>query len=147
LQQGWASAGTTAPAHFDTSNTASLQRILWNPWQFSDTLAAFTGGTMDPQQQQAQVMHLMAVMLPMMLLIWAVFIAFFTYAFWRIFTKAGMAGPLSLLILVPGIGPLIVICILAFGTWKVVPAPPDYGAYPPSYPPPPANYPPQDPTA
>ena len=97
---------------------------------------------MDPQQQQAQVMHLMAVMLPMILLIWAVFIAFFTYAFWRIFTKAGMAGPLSLLILVPGIGPLIVICILAFGTWKVVPAPPDSGADPPRYPPPPSAYPP-----
>ncbi|HEY4357636.1 MAG TPA: hypothetical protein VGN16_17925 [Acidobacteriaceae bacterium] len=72
------------------------------------------------------------------------------WLFWRIFTKAGMSGALSLLLLVPMVGPLVVVCILAFGTWKVVPAPQvAYGSTnfpPPSYPPQqnlPTNYPQQ----
>jgi heme/copper-type cytochrome/quinol oxidase subunit 2 len=97
---------------------------------------------MDPQQQQIQAMHMMAAILPMIFLFWLVIMAFLVFCFWRVFTKAGMSGPLSLLMLVPAVGPLVVICILAFGEWKVVPAPP-YGGYPPPYPP---SYPPQPPT-
>jgi len=65
-------------------------------------------------------------------------LAFVIFLFWRIFAKAGMSGALAFLLLVPGIGTLIVLCILAFGQWKVVPAnsaiafPPNY---PPTYPP------------
>ena len=48
----------------------------------------------------------------------------------RIFTKAGMAGPLALLLLIPGVGGLVVLCVLAFGQWRVAPvAPASY--YPP----------------
>jgi thiol:disulfide interchange protein len=92
-----------------------------------------------------------------------IFLAFGIWLFWRIFTKAGMSGAMSLLLLVPGFGFLIVLCILAFGTWKVVPAPQvaTYGGpsfppqgYPPQQnlqqgyppqgnPPPPGNYPPR----
>ena len=69
--------------------------------------------------------------------------AFYIYLHWRIFTKAGMAGPLALLIIVP-FGALIVPCILAFGEWKVAPVGPQYGGLPPTYPPPPPapNFPP-----
>ncbi len=45
------------------------------------------------------------------------FMAFPVFCFWRIFTKAGFAGPMALIWLIPGIGPLVVICILAFGEW------------------------------
>jgi len=90
---------------------------------------------MDPQQTQAQAMHIMATILPILFLVGLVFVAFFIFLFWRIFTKAGLSGWFSLFILFPGIGQIIAICILAFADWKVVPAP-TY-AYPPQYPPPP----------
>jgi hypothetical protein len=93
---------------------------------------------MDPQQQQAANMMagMGAGVMIVVFLIFFVFLAFGIFLLWRIFTKAGMAGPLSLLVIVP-FGPLIVLCILAFGEWKVVPAP-VYGSLPPQYPPPPA---------
>ncbi len=59
--------------------------------------------------------------------VWA-FIAIFVLAilvfqiwlFWRIFSKAGYSGAMSLLILIPGVGALIVLCILAFGNWPIL---------------------------
>jgi hypothetical protein len=36
---------------------------------------------------------------------------------WRIFSKAGFSGVLSLLLLAPGFGLLIAMAILAFSTW------------------------------
>ena len=39
------------------------------------------------------------------------------FCFWRIFAKAGYNGAMALLCLIPGIGMIIVLCILAFGTW------------------------------
>jgi hypothetical protein len=69
-------------------------------------------------------------------------LAFVVYCLWRIFTKAGLSPALAFLIFVPGVGSAIVLCILAFMDWKVVPAP-SFGyippapatAYPPAYPP------------
>lgn len=92
---------------------------------------------MDPQQQQ-NFGALMAGMGVVMFLVVAVIVAFVIFLFWRIFTKAGMSGALAFLLLIPGIGSLIVLCILAFGQWKVVPVAaagyPPLGA-PPNYPP------------
>ena len=45
--------------------------------------------------------------------------AFFIFCLWRIFTKAGYSGPMALLALIPGLGPLICLCILAFGNWPI----------------------------
>ena len=42
------------------------------------------------------------------------------FCFWRIFTKAGHNGALALLCLVPGVGMIIVLCILAFGDWPAL---------------------------
>ena len=44
-------------------------------------------------------------------------IAFPIFCFWRIFTKAGYNGAMSLIWLIPAVGPIIVISILAFGAW------------------------------
>ena len=94
------------------------------------------------QYQQQHIAGLMAGMGAFFFLVLLLFFAFMIFCFWRIFTKAGLAGPLSLLILIPGVGTLVVLCILAFARWNVVPAPPAYGTLPPNYPPP---YPPVPP--
>ena len=46
-------------------------------------------------------------------------LAFFIYCYWRICAKAGYSGAMSLLLLIPGLGPLILILILAFGEWPI----------------------------
>ena len=46
--------------------------------------------------------------------------AFFIFCLWRIFSKAGYSGAMALISLIPGLGPLICICILAFGNWPVL---------------------------
>ena len=115
---------------------------------------------MDPQQQQAinQFASLGAGFVAVAMLFGLAFVAFAIFLFWRVFTKAGLSGPLSLIVLIPGIGWLIVLCILAFSEWKVVPAPNQYtgmmppyppSGYPPAGPPsyPPSGYPPQGPSA
>ena len=44
-------------------------------------------------------------------------VLFPVFCYWRIFAKAGYNGALALLCLVPVVGMIIVLCILAFGTW------------------------------
>ena len=102
---------------------------------------------MDPDQQHAtNMMTGMGVgIIFFIVLIGLAFLAFFIFLYWRIFTKAGLSGPLSLLILIPGIGPVIPLCILAFSEWKVVPAPQLYPGLQPYPPPPPPSYPPPPP--
>ena len=81
------------------------------------------------------------------LLFIALILAFAVFLFWRILTKAGLPGPLGLLAIIP-LGAVVLLCILAFARWNVVPVQPQYGAlppYPPYPPPPPAppqGYPP-----
>jgi len=48
----------------------------------------------------------------------AIFI-FFIWCYWKICAKAGYSGALSLLNLVPIVGSIIVVCILAFGNWPI----------------------------
>ena len=105
-------------------------------------LALLQDTTTTPQQQQ--IMTAMAGMMGIIFFIWFLVMAFIIFCFWRIFTKAGMSGAMSLLMLIPGIGPIIVVCLLAFGDWKVAPIP-QYTAVPPVYPPP--SFPTQPPTA
>ena len=100
---------------------------------------------MDPQQAQEHAMRIIATFFPLIGIFILVVIAIYIIPLWRICTKAGLAGPLSLLVLIPGIGKLIVIYIIAFTDWKVVPAPTDYPGIQP-YPPPPSSYQPPPPT-
>jgi uncharacterized membrane protein YhaH (DUF805 family) len=51
------------------------------------------------------------------LIIGLIFIVLTVWLFWRIFAKAGFNGALGLLCLIPSVGFLICILILAFGTW------------------------------
>ena len=96
-------------------------------------------------QSQAHVLAL----LPFFFLFGLVAVAIIIFPLWRICTRAGLAGPLALLTLLWPIGLLIVLYILAFADWKVVPV--ATLPYPPTYPPPPsyppASYPPQAPPA
>jgi uncharacterized membrane protein YhaH (DUF805 family) len=87
---------------------------------------------MDTQQAQ-NVSSVIAGMAGIFMIIGLAVVAFVIFLFWRIFTKAGMSGAMSLIILVPGVGGLIVLCILAFGEWKTAPV--AYLAAPPVYPP------------
>jgi hypothetical protein len=52
------------------------------------------------------------------------FFALHIVFFWLVCKKAGLSRFLSLLCLIPYAGPFIVLCVLAFSRWKVVPAPP-----------------------
>jgi hypothetical protein len=104
---------------------------------------------MDPNQ----INHFSGVIAGMMgffILFGLAMVAFFIFLFWRILEKAGLAGPLALLLLIWPIGLIVVACILAFSTWKVIPAPyaglQPYPPPPPNYPPPPTTYIPPPPT-
>jgi len=44
---------------------------------------------------------------------------FFVWLFWRVFAKTGMNGALGLLCLIPSVGPLICLLILAFSRWPI----------------------------
>ncbi|MGA3101824.1 MAG: hypothetical protein ABSD61_08185 [Terracidiphilus sp.] len=84
----------------------------------------------DPDQIQHIVVAMMAI-LPLIIL---VCLAIVIVPFWFICKKAGFSPWLSLLNIVP-MGNLILIYVLAFAQWKVVPVP--QLGYPPPYPQPP----------
>lgn len=90
---------------------------------------------MQQQPDVAQIQHYMLAMLPIfgffVIVAWALIIV----PFWQIFKKSGMGGPLSLLMVLPLVN-IVMLYILAFSRWKVVPAPEYAMGYPPAYPPP-----------
>jgi len=95
------------------------------------------------QQPDAdQVKHIVMAMMAILPLIILVGLAILIIPFWFICKKAGFSPWLSLLNLIP-LGNLILIYVLAFAEWKVMPIPPQ-GYFPPQpgYPPP---YPPAPP--
>ncbi|HEX7006070.1 MAG TPA: hypothetical protein VF274_02960 [Alphaproteobacteria bacterium] len=49
-----------------------------------------------------------------------VFVAVALLPLWKIFGKTGMSPWLSLLVLIPGLGGLICVVILAFGRWPAL---------------------------
>jgi hypothetical protein len=100
-----------------------------------DTGTTTTTTTTNPQISNAMAGMGVGLVLFIVLLAFAV-LAFLIYLLWRVFTKAGLSGALSFLVIVP-FGPLIVLCILAFSDWKVVPiAQAQATVFPPSYTPP-----------
>ncbi len=92
----------------------------------------------DPNIDPNQVAKAMAIAGP---LIFIGLLLFFAIAFvlplWFAFKKAGLPPALALIALIPTFGAIICLFILAFSTWRVVPAP----AYGTTYPPPPPGYP------
>ena len=83
------------------------------------------------QNQVQQFSALFAGMGILLIFVGLAVAAFMIFLFWRIFTKAGLAGPLALLLLLGPPGMVIIACVLAFAQWKVAPVP----MAPPYYPP------------
>ena len=87
------------------------------------------------QPDPEQVMRMMAAIIPIFLIFMLVGMAIVIVPCWFICKKAGFSPWLSLLNMVP-LGNLILLYILAFADWRVVPAPvpgwaPSYPAQPP----------------
>jgi hypothetical protein len=104
-------------------------------------LAIFLQDINQPSPEMLQhIMMFMAVLFPIIML---VTIAILMVPSWFICKKAGFSPWLSLLCIIPSLGTVVLLYVLAFADWKVVPAP--QAAYPPPYPPPPPAppYPPQ----
>jgi len=76
--------------------------------------------------------------------IFAIAIAIVMIPCWIILKKAGFSPWLALLCILPSLGTLVLLYVLAFAQWKVVPAPQLGWAPQPPVPPP---YPPQPPKA
>lgn len=77
------------------------------------------------------------------------FLVLYLWLFYRIFKKAGYSGWMTLLNLIPYIGSVIVVFMLAFGDWPALRGRDSGGSgYPPAYPPtyPPAGQQPIPPT-
>jgi hypothetical protein len=104
-------------------------------------LAFFLQNEPDP----ATIQRIILLMIPIFIVVMLVVIAILMVPCWFILKKAGLSPWLSLLCLVPSLGLLILLYILAFSDWKVVPAPqqawipqPPYPPQPPYSPQPPA---------
>lgn len=92
-------------------------------------LMQYDSNQIDQAQVQHMVMAIMAI-LPILILIGLALIIVPT---WFICKKAGFSPWLSMLCLFPTLGLLILLYVLAFADWKVVPAP--QMAWTPPYPP------------
>ncbi len=92
---------------------------------------------MDPSSPHINPAALMAILVPFFIIVTAIVLI----PYWVIFRKAGFTPWLSLLMFVP-LGNIIMLYVLAFSQWKVVPVQAAYPqAYPPTYPP--SSFPPQ----
>jgi hypothetical protein len=81
------------------------------------------------------ISHIVVAMMAILPIIILICVAIIIIPFWFICKKAGFSPWLSLLCLIPSLGILVLLYVLAFAQWKVVPAP--QMAYAPPYPPPP----------
>jgi hypothetical protein len=94
---------------------------------------------MNPDAQQ---MHgIIAAVIGFYLIFFVILEAIIIVPFWFILKKAGFSPWLSLINIVP-FGTLILLYILAFAEWKVMPAP-QLTWQPPPFPPQPPSFPPQ----
>lgn len=94
-------------------------------------LAFFLQSPPDPELVQ----HIMMVMLPFLAIFFLIVVAVLMIPCWLILKKAGFSPWLALLCIVPSLGTLVLLYILAFAEWKVVPAP-QQAWIPPVAPPP-----------
>lgn len=85
----------------------------------------------DPEQTR-RIATIILTMIPLIIL---VVIAILVIPFWFICKKAGFTPWLSLLCIIPSLGTLVLIYVLAFAEWKVVPVPQAGWVPQPPYPP------------
>jgi len=94
------------------------------------------------QPNPEMIQKFLMLFIPMMLIGYLIAVLLFAIPSWFILKKAGFSPWLALLCIVPTLGTVVLLFILAFADWKVVPSPQAAG-FPPPYPPPPPPYPPQ----
>lgn len=85
---------------------------------------------------QALVQRILLTLIPFLFFLYLIAIAIVMVPCWFILKKAGFTPWLALLCIIPSLGTLVLLYVLAFGNWKVVPAPPPY--WQPPVPPPPS---------
>jgi len=90
------------------------------------------------QPSPEQAMHIMMAVIPIIIVFAIVGMAIIIVPCWFICKKAGFSPWLALLNIIP-MGNLVLLYVLAFAEWKVIPAP--VPGWAPPYPPPP--FPPQ----
>ena len=91
-----------------------------------------------PPIDQAQAQKIAMAFMAILPILFVVVMAIIIIPFWVICKRAGFSPWLSLLCLIPTVGVLVLLYVLAFAEWKVTPVP--QVAYVPPVPPP---YPPQ----
>lgn len=73
--------------------------------------------------------HMLMMIVPFVLAFYVVVVVILIIPFWFILKKAGFTPWLALLCLLTSLGALVLLYVLAFADWKVVPAP--QAAWPP----------------
>jgi len=94
-------------------------------------LALFLQSGLDPEATKHLVMTLLTL-IPLFIL---VAIALVMVPCWIILKKAGFTPWLAMLCIIPSLGTLVLLYILAFADWKVMPVPQPAWAPQPPYPP------------
>ena len=85
---------------------------------------------------QEQIQKLVIAMMAFIPILVLIGIAIFIIPCWFICKKAGFSPWLSLLCVIPTVGILVLLYVLAFADWKVAPAVPQaWSPQPPPYPP------------
>ncbi len=95
-------------------------------------LALFLQQTQPDPEAIKGIIMAMLVIIPIIIV---VAIAIVMVPCWFILKKAGFSPWLSLLCIMPSLGTLVLLYVLAFSEWKVVPAPQPAMAPQPPYPP------------
>lgn len=72
-----------------------------------------------PSSESSQVAAVLVAYFAIIGIIGLISIVFSVVIFWKIFSKAGYSGAMSLLMFIP-IANLVALCILAFGDWPVL---------------------------
>jgi hypothetical protein len=70
------------------------------------------------------VREMMMMIIPIMLIGYLIVVVALTIPCWFICKKSGFSPWLSLLCILPSLGTVVLLYILAFAQWRVVPAPP-----------------------
>lgn len=85
------------------------------------------------QPNPDQIMHVVAAMMAIYFVVFLVFMVAIIIPTWFVCKKAGFSPWLSFIVIVP-FGGLVLLYVLAFAEWKVIPAPQGYWPQQP-YPP------------
>jgi len=98
----------------------------------------FVALMLQSQPDPEMIKHVITAMLVILPVIYLVVVIIVALPCWFILKKAGFTPWLSLLCLIPSLGTLVLLYVLAFAEWKVIPAPQAGWAAPPYPPQPPA---------